>query len=219
MSFQHLPFVPEELSEFFRNLDALWIDRSSLISISANDLRPFPRLVFLQLDDNQLTSLDGDLFAHTPNLQGMSFQWNKIEHIGHDLVTNLNNLTILLLQYNVCVDAWATTRAEVLSLGARLSDLCPPLDDTTTEATTTTEITSGQCLCDEEIEEVRELNLALGVQVDSLLALNVDQNSRIEQQSIEIEQLQRSNEQLIEENAAFAERLLEIELLLGIGRK
>lgn len=215
---QNVPFVPEGIAEFFKNLDVLVIDSSSLMTISANDLRPFPGLLYLQLYDNQLASLDGDLFTHTPQLQAVFFSQNRIEHIGHDLVTNLNNLTTLFFTNNICINTFANTRALVISLAPFLSVLCPPLDVTTTEATTTTEITSGQCLCDEEVGEIRELNLALGIQVENLQASNVEQNNRIEQQSIEIEQLQGSNEQLIEEIAALAERLLEIEILLGVGR-
>lgn len=187
---QYLTSIPEGIAEFFKYLDVIWIHYSSLMSISANDLRPFPRLLFIRLWGNQLMSIDGDLFKYTPQLRFVSFYLNRIEHIGHNLVTNLGNLTSLYFNQNVCINQSAVTRAQVLSLAPQLSVLCPPLDVTVTEATTTTEIILDQCLCDEEIR-------SLGNQVDS-------QNKKIEQQSEEIEQLEK--------------RLLEIEMkLLEIG--
>lgn len=62
---QSMMIIPEGIPEFFSNLDALYIVASFLMSISANDLRPFSHLVYLNLCQNQLTSLDGDLFIYT----------------------------------------------------------------------------------------------------------------------------------------------------------
>lgn len=133
---QNLTFIPGGVSNFFKNLDALTVQFSSLTLISADDLKPFPRLVYIFLGYNKLSSHDGDLFKHTPHLQYASFEMNKIQHIGHDLVENLNNLIYLYFIDNDCINHWAETRAAVLSLGQKLSFLCPPLDFMTTEATT-----------------------------------------------------------------------------------
>lgn len=176
---QLLPVVPEKIADFFGNLDVLLITESSLTTMSANDLRQFPRLVLLQLSFNQLTTIDGDLFAYTPHLQFVDFQSNQIQQIGHDLVTNLNVLTFLFFNANVCIDQSAQTRAEVILLAPKLSARCPPLHVTTSTTTslevTTTAIPGDKCPCDEEIEELRE-----------------------------------EVNQLIQENAAFEKRILEV---------
>lgn len=91
--------------------------------------------------------------------------------MGHDLVANLNNLTFLDFLNNVCFNDYARDRAEVLSLATQLSVLCPPLDVTMTA--TTTEPTNidhntDQCLCDQELGKLQELNRALGIQVANL---------------------------------------------------
>lgn len=138
---QDMPFVPEGITEVFINLDALAIEVSCLTSISANDLRPFSGLFFLSFFFNELTSIDGDLFIHTPNLEYVSFDYNEIQHIGCDLVNHLNSLAVLYFHKNVCIDQRAENRDEVLSLGPQLSVICPPLETTTeetTEETTTT---------------------------------------------------------------------------------
>lgn len=210
---QNLPFVPEKIDDFFGNLELLWIHFSSLTSISAEDLRPFPRLLWLMLMGNQIISLDGNLFTHTPNLQSVSFNWNQIQHIGHDLFTNLNNLVRSAFNGNVCIDQGASNREEVIWLGSQLSILCPPLDTTatTTTTTTTTSTTAAEipieCPCDEKIEKVSDSNRALEIQAD-------EQNKKIEQLNGDIEQLQWSNDQMRQENAAIQKRLLEVEIKL-----
>lgn len=198
ISTQKLPFLPGGIADFFKNLDALTIQVSSLMSISANDLRPFPRLVILYLHQNKLTSLDGDLFKYTPQLKYVYLHYNQILHIGHDLVTNLNSLTRLFFQQNICIDRYAETRSAVILLGAQLSVLCPPLNVTTTTLrTTTTGNIDDKCLCEEEIEELRVLN---------------------QQHNRDNEHQNREIERLTQQNAAFEKRLLEVEMkLLEIG--
>lgn len=189
---QYLTFVPKGIAEFFKNLDALYIVASSLTTISSKDLRPFPRLLSIDLWTNQLSSIDGDLFIYTPYLQWVSFAANRIEHIGHDLVTSLKDLYFLHFYDNACIHRGAENRSEVLKLSQQLSILCPSL----VEATTTDRY-YDQCLCDEEIGELRELNSALGTQVDSLQVSSIEQNREIKQ--------------LIRENAALVKKMLEIE--------
>lgn len=197
---QSLPFVPGGIADFFKNLDVLVIQQSSLASISASDLQPFPRLLFLYLIGNQLTSLDGDLFKYTPLLQYANFNSNQIQRIGHDLVTNLNNLMVMNFYENVCIQQGASTRDEVLLLAPQLSILCPPSE-------TTTENPGNECLCEEEIKKLRESNRALGVQIGNLQWSVDELHEENQKQREEIERLNQKN-------AAFEGRLLEVEMQL-----
>lgn len=70
----------------------------------------YPQLLYLGLSNNEITSLDRDLFSHTP--QFAYFTANRIEHIGYDLVTKLNDLTNLGFFYNVCITQQAISRAK-----------------------------------------------------------------------------------------------------------
>lgn len=176
----HLPFVPAGIAEFFDNLRAIDISSNEVFLISAEDLRPFPQLEFLALYLNNLVSIDGDLFSFTPHLKCIAFAYNQIQHIGNDLVTNLNYLQYLYLNGNVCVDQNAVTQAEVEELAPQLSVLCPPLLVTTTAAAaTTTPEPIEQCSCNDEIDELR---------------------ASVQQQNTEIAQLQQSNAQLLQTN-------------------
>lgn len=223
---QYLEFVPEGIADFFINLEALTIQVSSLRTISANDLKPFPRLVFLYLFRNELTTIDGDLFKYTPHLRYASFELNRIQHIGYDLVSNLNNLTELWLTGNVCIDLHASNRDVVLLLASRLSVLCPPLDDTTTGATTTSDATTTTtdrniepCMCDKEIEELHKLNLGLEIQIFNLQASSIDQTRKIEKLSKEIHQqnevITQLKQSLVQDANFFEKRLLEVEMKLS----
>lgn len=185
----HLPVFPRGLEFFFKNLRALQFSNIFMLAISAEDLKPFPQLEYLHLYGNSITSLDGDLFSHNPRMQYFSIVSNRIEHIGHDMVTSLNELNFLNLAGNNCINKIAETRAAVEELAPQLSVLCPPLDVTTTAATTTVQ-PNEKCSCGDEIEELRQKN---------------------QQQNREIEQLQQSNEKLYELNTATEERLLEVE--------
>lgn len=143
---QFLKNFPGGIVDFFKNVDALDIRQSALISISANDLRPFPSLLYLDLHGNELTSIDEDLFKYTPNLKLVSLFRNQIRHIGRNFVNNLNSLVVLYPHRNPCipVEMYAEGRAQVLKLAAQLLVLCPPLVVTaiTTRPGTTMEATN-----------------------------------------------------------------------------
>lgn len=189
-----LSFVPQGIEHFFNNLKGLQYSDTGILSISSNDLQPFPQLEYLVLFRNKLTSLDGDLFSNTPLLSQLYLNSNQIAHIGHNMVTNLDNLQMLFLGGNICIDRIAVGRAEVMELAPQLSVLCPPLD------VTTTEFPWEECPCDDEIEELRKENL--------------QQNCQIQKHSLSIQQLILANEKLFELNAAVEERLLEVEMRL-----
>lgn len=187
---RNLPFALQGIENFFENLKGLQYSDTGILSISAADLEPFPQLEYFVLFQNNLTSLDGDLFSNTPLLRYLFLNSNQIQHIGHDLVTNLDDLLFMFLGGNICIDRIAAGRAEVMELAPQLSVLCPPLDATTPE----------QCPCDEEIEELREENQL--------------QYRQIQELNSNIDQLMLANEKLFELNAAVEQRLLEVELRL-----
>lgn len=204
---QNLPFFPHGIEEFFKNLKAVYV-YNSLLSISAEDLRQFPNLEHFRLFKNNLPSLDGDLFSFNPLLKYIDMTTNGIQHIGHDLVTHLNNLEELYLYENICISRTAYTRAAVVELAAKLSVLCPPLDESTSIATTTTVPTATttteqpitKCSCDDEIDQLRDENQL--------------QNEAIAKLQQSNGQLSQANEKLSESNAEVEKRLLEVEMKL-----
>lgn len=191
---QNLTFFPQEIDYFFKNLKIIVFSGVNLLSLSAQDLQPFPQLEHFGMNGYNLTSIDGDLFSFNKRLKSIDLDDNQIQHIGENLVTNLTLLQILRLSDNFCINKTATTRAEVLELAPQLSVLCPPL------VVETTETPIGECPCDDEIAKLREENLQLRDENDQ-------QNERIAEQNHKIEQLQQSNEKLFELNALVEQRL------------
>lgn len=210
---QYMTFFPEGLLVFFKILQAMSVYNTQLLSLGAKDLQPIPGLLHLAVQRNNLTSIDADLFSFTPLVRLFAADANQIEHIGHNLIANTNELAYLFFGNNVCINQNAQGRSEVLALAPTLSVLCPPLDDTTTQTPTTVTIPSTTAFPTttidntmdvyEKIEELRASNHALGDQIDSLQESN---SKQVE----EIEELQQSVSE-------FDERMLEIEKQLKGG--
>lgn len=209
---QIMPFFPGGIADHFKNLKFIAIFNSNLMTISASDLRPFPQLEMLWLEENNLVNIDGDLFSFNPRLKLIHLSSNGISRIGHDLITHLDELIHLSLFNNNCISRTAVTRADVLELAPQLSILCPPLDATTTISSTITTLstTSTQssttsttnpeeetCTCLEEIDHLYSLNQVLSSELNDLK----------ESTTTEIAALQESN-------VILEKRMLEVEAKL-----
>lgn len=167
---QELPFLPQGIVKFFKNMKALHFAYPKVLSISAQDLQPFPKLESFVLYGSNLPSIDGDLFSFNPMLQYIDLRSDKIQHIGQGLVTNLNHLRFLHLGGNTCIDKGAANRTAVVELAAQLPVLCPPLP--------------SKCSCNGEIKELREENQKLKAAVEKRL-LEIEE--RLEQASSSID--------------------------------
>lgn len=128
--------IPRGIETYFPNIAAIFWSNVNLTSITSEDLRPFPNLQLLGLWDNQLTSLDGDLFVHTPKIGFVNFQSNAIRNVGYGLLDGLN-LTRAYFANNSCIDFDAHEPESVPELMTKLYDQCPPLMTTTILPTTT----------------------------------------------------------------------------------
>lgn len=196
---QHLPFIPNNLS-FFKNLKGLEFYNSNLTTISAGDLQPFPQLLLFLANNNRLVSIDGDLFKHTPLLRWISFSYNQIHHVGHDLVKNLNHLESLWFNNNPCVDLFSLNgkRDDILRINDRLPIFCPLFEmstemmetATTTSPTTTTESPQEcPCACLERIESIELKTSEHSLQIDEQKFFNAEQDERIGHQDGKLSEL------------------------------
>lgn len=137
---QNLNYVPANINHFFPNLTGLEWYNSNLLSVTSEDLRPFPQLIIFSSFINKLVEIDGDLFEFTPNLRWISFYNNLLEHIGNDLLTNLTVLEQVGFQLNPCIGIYASTTPAIQDLNRQLPISCPPriISTTTFPATTST---------------------------------------------------------------------------------
>lgn len=137
---QELPFIPSNIDSFFKNIIALNWHNSSLASLSASDFEPFPELQLFAAGYNNLVTIDGDLFKHTPKLILINFGSNKIRHVGRDLIKGMENLRYFYFQANPCVNLYATDVIDAVKLADKLPILCPPLKTGTISTTANYEL-------------------------------------------------------------------------------
>lgn len=102
-AFGNLKFIPENLADFFPNIHAIYLIHSNLEKIEMEDLKPFPDLEMLDLRGNKITSLAGDLFMYNKKLRIIDFEGNFIEHIGFNLLKDMNRLWYTNFQSNPCI--------------------------------------------------------------------------------------------------------------------
>jgi hypothetical protein len=157
----NLTFIPRNLASFFPNIKVLYWAAPQFSSISSDDLK-FPLLEYFVCANNQLTSIDGNLFEFSRNLRAISFYNTKLQHVGHNLLVNLPQLQQAWFQHNTCISTYTEDQQGIKNLDRNLPIFCPPLSPTlptTTPATTTStppEYCSYSCL-DEIKLEINEL--------------------------------------------------------------
>lgn len=160
----NLPFFPQGIEMFFTNLKTIDLANLNLLSLNAEDLKPFPQIVLFVVHGNNLPSIDGNLFKYTPLVKYINLRNNRIEHIGKDLTKNLN-LQTLYLDRNVCVNENAFDRAAIAELSSKLPTLCQSLEP---------ELPIDECSCSNEIEVLRT-ELAQQAGKIQQLSANIDQ--------------------------------------------
>lgn len=128
VSSQVLNHIPEGIIQFFPNLKAIRWNHSKLLSITAEDLKPFPNLIYFASWGNEISALDGDVFKYTKSLRYLQMFVNQLEHVGHDLLTDLSDLQFVNFNSNPCIKVVASTTQTIHQLNEQLPLSCPPLE-------------------------------------------------------------------------------------------
>lgn len=89
---QTVNYFPTGLEYFFPNLECIFVLRSNLKVITKYNLQPFALLKRLELYENELISLECDLFAYNPELQFINFNTNQISAIGDRILESLDKV-------------------------------------------------------------------------------------------------------------------------------
>lgn len=121
--------ILRDIKNIFPNLKGMdWV-APNLTSIAAEDLRPFPNLLVFGIQYSQVISIADDFFKFTPNLHKVWFEVGAIEHVGYDLLTNLDKLLQLSFLQNPCIDEWAPWPDTVPDVIEAVRRKCPPLEE------------------------------------------------------------------------------------------
>lgn len=118
--------APTNLESFFPNLTVFSMSSTALAQFSRSDIAPFFNLRALILFNNQLRALESDLFVDTPSVEYINLGSNRLRHLGPNVFTHLNLVT-LRLNENDCIDNFVNNNtAEIDSLTWEASVKCPP---------------------------------------------------------------------------------------------
>lgn len=96
-----VPKFPHGIGETFKNIQVLIIRKSGLKSITKLDLKSFEHLTLLDLSENDLEYLPGDLFEFNKKLKQIYFCENKIQFIGPELLDNHLDLERAYFKNNI----------------------------------------------------------------------------------------------------------------------
>lgn len=97
---QNLTSFPASLENLFPHLRHIILSFNSITRITSGHLKPHKYLNILNMDHNQITSLESDLFDGLDSLFLINFDNNFIAHIGFDIKLPSQ----VHLRKNTCID-------------------------------------------------------------------------------------------------------------------
>lgn len=122
---QNCWYFPVGISDFFKKLEGLAIQKSGLKKITKSDLKPFTQLKSLSLYGNQLISLESRLFIFNQKLQLISLFSNKVEHIHPNVFDGLDSLDRVFITFNPCINQNADAREKIEQIKVVMIESCP----------------------------------------------------------------------------------------------
>jgi hypothetical protein len=139
-----LSFVPRGALKFLPSLIAIRIWRTEIDVLRGDEFEEMPQLQWLSFHASTLHTVSGYLFSSTPSVTFVNFQNNRIQRVGYDLFTPLDNEQLVRVDFavNSCISQTAGNPTAMATLIVNLRERCPynaELITTTTVTTTTTE--------------------------------------------------------------------------------
>lgn len=123
---QVVGFIPNNVSEFFPNLDYFDVFNTAVAEITRDSLKGLHRLRIFYADWNRIKSIGSDLFADNLELQEISFYSNPIKHVAHRVFDHLTQLKHLNFAHTACINSDASGRTATVQLILKLPISCPP---------------------------------------------------------------------------------------------
>ncbi|XP_070491072.1 uncharacterized protein [Chironomus tepperi] len=125
---KNMKYFPRNLENFYPNLKAIAIFNGRIKEIDQMNLKPFPMLLELNLNNNDIEILDENLFFYNPLLEYVEFSKNKIYFIGLRIFDELKMLTVLKLEMTACIDEIEETVNKTKKIINNVKQKCSNLD-------------------------------------------------------------------------------------------
>jgi gas vesicle protein len=183
-------FIPRGLNDVFPNLVGILMKSCRMKKIRQADLRPFPKLKYLSLRDNDIETIERDLFKYNPQLQYINLDYNKINRVHPNVFDQLNELNYFDLDNNACVTGYGTNRTSVLELVAKMKNQCQSdVDKWTQEIEESVSNISNQVKS--HIENTKNQYDELALRVDLNLATQTYLNEKFNDMSKRMDKLEQ----------------------------
>jgi Leucine rich repeat len=163
--------LPREIGRFFPNLIGFAWANMDLAKISQSDLKVFPDLIIADLQINKIVAIDGNLFQSTRKLMRINLTSNLIQHVGSNLLSNLNDLEAIDIADNPCISFHARNQEQFDDLMMLFDKRCSPSSETTTVASTTADDCRPRCSINDEVDELRKENQMIVEEIKELRRL------------------------------------------------
>lgn len=127
---QTIEYLPQNLSNFFPNIKAVYLWNTQLKEIHQDDFKPFgKKLEIILIYSNLIEYLEENVFAYNKNLRYVYLDSNRIKFIHENVFDNLKKLKTLWVHGNDCTigdDVMYTdnNRDEVLRIVLKIREKC-----------------------------------------------------------------------------------------------
>lgn len=110
--------LPKGFDTFFKNLEGIFAFSTGMKTVVKDDMVVFPKLRYLDMGFNHITTLPSDTFEGNPELEWIDFSDNKLQNVGVNFLVPMTKLNYADFQSNRCVDkrAWDKTNLHELEL-------------------------------------------------------------------------------------------------------
>lgn len=122
--------LPKGFENFFPNLRGIQAIDIGLKQLTVNDLSPFQHLRFLNIQNNQLKILHGDLFESNPALEVIKLRSNNFNYISPNIFDDLKNLRFVDVVRCKIIDMIANETSQIVNLQKELQKIHDELFDT-----------------------------------------------------------------------------------------
>lgn len=137
ISAKKMHYLPQGIEKLLPNIKLITISGTKLKSINNTDLRPFTELEILNVQYNDIESLDNELFIYNPNIKRVNINNNeKLQVIGKDILKPLRKLENAYFPRNKCIDTFYDRNVQgsitLKELETEIGTKCIPSTDTST---------------------------------------------------------------------------------------
>lgn len=152
-----IKYLPRNIESFFPNLRGFRFMATNFLSVSTQDLKPFPNLEYFASFTNKVEVLGGDLFKFNPKMRYVGFSNNLLKSVGYNMLIDLKELEQVDFYNNPCMNAGASNSAGIQNINQQLLTSC--MNNVTTSSTiqTTTEGTTTTFTTQETTENTPEV--------------------------------------------------------------